>query len=827
MNHLWNALRLLFGGLLTLTLLAGIAAIVLYFQLAPTLPSTEILKDVHMQVPLRIYAGDDVLIGEYGEMKRTPLAYEAIPELMIKAVLAAEDDRFFSHPGVDYQGLLRAGLHLARTGEKGQGGSTITMQVARNFFLSSEKTFTRKLTEILLALKIDRELGKEEILELYLNKIFLGQRAYGVAVAAQTYYGKDIQDLTLAQYAMLAGLPKAPSTLNPVTNPGAALQRRGYVLGRMLTLGYISRQAYEQAMDSGITASLHALSTDLEAAYVAEMARSWALERYGDTAYTVGYKIYTTIDPTLQRAANKALRENLLAYDRRHGYRGIEAHVDLEKNPAFDDWDRALSSYATVGQLYPALVIALEQQEALVYQPGFGLLLLGWDGLSWARQHISENSLGSAPKTADEILQPGDVIRVRLADNCRWQLAQIPAASAALIALRPQDGALQALVGGFDFAHSKFNRVMQAERQPGSSFKPFVYAAALDKGFTTATVINDAPVVFDDNRLESAWRPENYSGRFYGPTRLRVAMTHSRNLVSVRVLRAIGIGYAMDYLEKFGFDSGKLPRDLSLSLGSGSLTPLALTRAYAVFANGGFLIEPWFIARVEDSSGKVIYQADPPQICHDCPTDEELSADAQDSAASTNISGDIPEIEIADETGNTANADASIRPPTYLHRVLDARTAYISTSLLQDVIRFGTGRQALSLGRSDLAGKTGTTNEQRDAWFTGYSPGLVATAWVGFDTPKPLGNLETGARAALPMWTSFMAEALRGVPQRSWAQPEGLVSARIDPETGNFTHSSNPRAIFELFRSEDVLEAPATGPGSTTESAGNLTEQLF
>ncbi|MFA7632702.1 MAG: penicillin-binding protein 1A [Thiohalomonadaceae bacterium] len=806
MNYLLNFLRLLFWGLLSLGLLGAGAAYVLYLQLVPTLPSTEVLKDVRLQVPLRVYASGHELIGEYGEMKRTPLIYKDIPERMIKAVLAAEDDRFFTHPGVDYQGLLRAAVHLVRTGEKGQGGSTITMQVARNFFLTSEKTYTRKLTEILLALKIERELSKEEVLELYLNKIFLGQRAYGVAVAAQTYYGKDIHDLSIAQYAMLAGLPKAPSNLNPVSNPAAALNRRNYVLGRMLSLDYISQEEYDTAKASGITASLHALTTDTEAHYVAEMARAWMIENYGTDAYTSGYKAYTTLDARLQTAANKSLRDALLAYDERHGYRGAESHIDLDKNTTFSAWDQALSGYSAIGSLYPALVVELEDQQVIAYHPTFGLVLIEWPGLAWARPYINTNSLGPAPSRAADILKVGDIIRIRLADDCNWSLSQIPAASAALVALRPQDGAILATTGGFDFSHSKFNRALQAERQPGSSFKPFIYAAALDKGYTPATIVNDAPVVFDDTELESAWRPENYSGRFYGPTRLRVALAKSRNLVSIRVLRAIGIDYALEYLERFGFNRDKMPRDLSLSLGSGSLTPLELTRGYAVFANGGFLIEPYLIERVEDATGNIIYQAEPIKACSNCEA-----------------------LTLAEQDNELAQSDP-VESAHLAPRVMDARTAYIATSMMQDVIRHGTGRQALALGRNDLAGKTGTTNELRDAWFTGYHASLAVSTWLGFDTPRPLGNLETGARAALPMWVAFMAEALRGVPQQPLEQPAGLVTVRVDAETGEVTNSANPRAMFEIFRSEDVAEQGQPANHSTRptqENTDNLSEQLF
>ncbi len=806
MNSPSKALRLLFWGLLTITVAGALAVAAVVFYVEPTLPPIGDLKDVRMQVPLRVFARGGELIGEYGEMKRTPLAYKDIPEQMVKAVLAAEDDRFFEHPGVDYQGLLRAAGHLLKTGEKGQGGSTITMQVARNFYLSREKTYSRKITEILLALKIERELTKEDILELYLNKIYLGQRAYGVAVAAQVYYGKDIHDLNLAQFAMIAGLPKAPSASNPVTNPVAALARRNYVLGRMLTLGFITQEQYDKARANGVTASLHALGTDLEAPYVAEMARAWMVDKYGTDAYTAGYRVYTTVDAHLQDIANKALRNDLLAYDQRHGYRGPEGHVDLSNKISFDQWDDALAAYGTVGSLLPALVVEVDDQSAIAYNPTIGMVPLEWAGLVWARPYMDDNTLGATPAHAGDILKNGDIIRIQWQDDCNFHLAQVPAVSGALVSLRPVDGAIQALVGGFDFYNSKFNRVTQAERQPGSNFKPFVYSAALDKGFTPATVVNDAPVVFEDSELEGSWRPENYSGRFFGPTRLREALIHSRNLVSIRVLRSIGVSYAINYLGRFGFAADKLPRDLSLALGSASLTPLEVARGYTVFANGGFLVDPYYIARVEDPNGQIIYQAAPVRACPEC----EQNSGVQPVASTGD---DAPKVHAAP-------------------RVVEARNAYIMTTMMQDVIRYGTGRQALALGRHDLAGKTGTTNEQRDAWFSGFNAGLVTTTWVGFDTPRPLGNAETGARAALPMWIDYMGSALQGVPEVPLHQPPGLVTARIDPETGEFTTPGNSNGIFEVFRAENVPAHPnetnSTGnTGAASGDGGNISEQLF
>lgn len=828
MKTLSKVFRFFFWSALLAGLLGGIGASVAYFYIEPTLPSIEALKDVRMQVPLRVYTRDGELMGEFGEMKRSPLAYQDIPPLMIKAVLAAEDERFFEHPGVDIQGLLRAAINLVRTGQKGQGGSTITMQVARNFFLTREKTYTRKLTEILLALKIDHQLSKEDILDLYLNKIYLGHRAYGVAMASKVYYGKDIHNLGLAQLAMIAGLPKAPSTLNPVTNPTAARIRRDYVLGRMHALHFITDDEYNKAMATPITASLHVVAPDVEAPYIAEMARAWMVDRYGNDAYTAGYKVYTTTDAPRQQAANKALRSALEAYDQRHGYRGPEGHVDLPYNASFADWDKALSSYGTVGGLIPALVVTVDDKDVIAYSPQVGMVLIEWDGLEWARRYIDDGTEGPPPAHAADILKVGDIVRIELQPNCDWRLAQVPTVGGALVSLRPKDGAILALIGGFDFFHSNFNRVTQAERQPGSSFKPFVYSAALNKGFTAATMVNDAPVVFQDSELESAWRPENYSGHVFGPTRLRVALIHSRNLVSIRVLRAIGIEYAINYVSRFGFPKDKLPRNLSLALGSASLTPLELARGYAAFANGGFLVDPYFITRVEDSTGKVIYQADPVEACPQCTT-----TDAASPAAA------VPTVSAA--AGPATTPDPAAPPPFKpAPRIIGPRNAYIMTTMMQDVIRYGTGRGALVLGRHDLAGKTGTTNEQVDAWFSGFNPDVVATAWVGFDTPRPLGNGETGAHAALPMWIDYMRAALRGVPDLPLQQPPGIVTARIDPETGKFTTADNPKAIFEVFRSENVPanagRTPTTDSQNTNgatsgngsdNSNGNLSEQLF
>lgn len=794
----------LFFRLLRYTLLAMVAAVFsamllaagLYIYLAPSLPDIETLRDVQLQVPLRVYSNDGRLISEYGEVRRIPLQYQEFPKPLIDAILAAEDNRFFEHPGVDYQGLLRAAINLVKTGDRSQGGSTITMQVARNFFLSRERTYTRKLNEILLALKIEGELSKEEILELYLNKIYLGHRSYGFAAAAQVYYGKPVAELSLDQFAMIAGLPKAPSAYNPVSNPQRALLRRDYVLRRMLEVGHITPVAYREAFSTPDVARLHVASSDVDAHYVGEMVRAEMLRLYGEHAYTTGLHVYTTLGSAHQDAANRALRNNLIAYDQRHGYRGPLTRTELTADSDPDIIRTSLTNHRRVAELHAALTIELNEEYALFQTADGAIQRVTWENMSWARRYIDVNRLGPIPVKPGDILQVGDIVHIRQFDGENWQLAQLPDVAGALVSLRPTDGAVLALVGGYDFFHSKYNRVTQAERQPGSIFKPFIYSAALEHGFTAASVINDAPVVFADSNLESEWRPSNYSGRFYGPTRFRDALVNSRNLVSIRIMESVGIGNTVRFMERFGFNSSRLPRDLSLSLGSAAITPFDLVRGYSVFANGGYLIEPYFIQRIEDSDGNILFQANPPLACDSC------------NAVTPNTLLD-PALD-----GTSQIPQAKLAP-----RTVDARNIYIMHSIMEDVIRHGTGRRALQLGRNDLGGKTGTTNEQRDAWFAGYNADVVSAAWVGFDNPQPLGHQETGARAALPIWIDYMREALRDVVEHGLTQPDGIVSVRIDPQTGEHSSNLNPHAIFELFRTEDAPKAsPMHGQNEGGES---------
>lgn len=797
------------GGLVTSVL--GLT--LMYFLIAPELPSTESLKDTRFQVPLRVFANDGKLIAEFGEKKRVPIRMDGVPDLMVKAVLAAEDDRFYEHPGVDYQGLLRAAYVLVSTGERAQGGSTITMQVARNFFLTSERTYGRKLSEILLALKIERELTKDEILELYLNKIYLGNRAYGVAAAAKVYYGIDIQELTLDQIAMIAGLPKAPSTFNPIVNPDRAMTRRNYVLRRLRQLEYIDDAMFETASKAPNTAKLHQITQEVDAPYAAEMARALAVEKFGNDAYTEGYNVYTTIDSRLQPVANNVLRRAIIEYDERHGYRGAEARVDLPKDNAQEALDEALKDYSAVGGLFPALVLSVAEQSATVYLGENRKVVLDWEGLSWARPFISENALGAAPTRASEILRAGDIIRVRQQVPNKWRLAQLPAIEGAIASISPMDGSIRSVVGGFDFYRSKFNRAVQAERQPGSSFKPFIYSAALENGFTTATLVNDAPVVFDDPGLESTWRPENYSGRFYGPTRLREGLVNSRNLISIRVLQAMGVDTALRHIAKFGFNGRHLPRNLSLALGSGTVTPMELVTGYAVIANGGFRVTPFIVKKITDDAGNTVYESIPDTVCVEC--------EAQDAMTSG-------------EGLSSQTVSAIERPEKIAARVVSAQNIFLTTSMMKDVVRRGTGKQAMQLRRNDLAGKTGTTNDQRDTWFAGFNADVVTVVWLGFDNSQPLGDGESGARAALPTWIGYMEKALEGQAEHDMDQPAGIVSVKIDPLTGRLAGADNRAAIFELFRADNLPKATSDDPfasvpneGSVSSPGGGDAEQLF
>lgn len=834
--------------------LTGISSMILlfaglYLYLSPKLPAVETLRQVQLQTPLRIYSRDDRLIGEFGEKRRYPITYGDIPQDYINAILAAEDDQFYAHNGVSIKGLMRAASQLLQSGHIKTGGSTITMQVARNFFLTRNQTFARKFNEILLALEIEQKLSKAEILELYVNKIYLGNRAYGIQASAHVYYGKDISELSLAQLAMIAGLPKAPSAYNPIANPSRALIRRNWILGRMLELGHITPRQFSIAKAEEMSASYHGSPLDLQAPYIAEQARKKAIEMLGDDAYTEGYRVYTTVDSRLQDKAQKSVVNGLLTYDQRHGYRGPEQTLPaLEitdvisegSDSIYSEWLNSLKKLRSYANLQPAAVTAVHEQSVDVLLADNTQATINWsDGLSQARRYISENRRSAPPKLASDILAVGDVIRVEhIEPENRWQLRQIPEAQAALLSLNPNNGAILSMVGGFDFQQSHFNRAIQAARQPGSNFKPFIYTAALENGFTPATIMNDAPIVFDDSGLETAWRPENASGKFFGPTRLRQALYKSRNLVSIRVLRGVGINNALSGLDRFGFDTQDMPRDLSLALGSYAMTPLQIATGYAVFANGGYRVEPFLIDSIEDINGESIYTSSPLTVCRDCsgkdsteetPTEEntepfiEEAVTATDSATESIV---VPDLDIA-----PADIDFAIEEEELPEapRVLDEQVAYIIDSMLRDVIQRGTGRKAKALGRTDIAGKTGTTNGPRDAWFSGYSPDVITTTWLGFDKNTPLGRNEYGGSAALPIWLDYMQLALDKHPEKPKQQPDGLVTVRIDPKTGLRAQPGNSNAIFEIFRAgnEPQLIDTETVDASGTSNSEELPEEIF
>ena len=795
-------LRLFLYGLLSsVWLIAGV-----YLYLAPGLPDVETLREVKLQTPMLVYTREGELIGQFGEQKRRPLPYDEIPDQFIQSLLAAEDDNFFQHRGIDMMGLARAVSELLLTGEKGSGGSTLTMQVARNFFLSREQTFIRKFNEILLAIEIERNLDKQEILALYFNRIFLGHRAYGFEAASQVYYGKGIGELSLAQHAMLAGVPKAPSRINPVSNPDAGRQRRDWILGRMYKLGYTSREQYEDALSEPVNARLHGARLGFAAHYAAEMARQEMIQRYGMAAYTNGYHVYTTISSPLQRVASQSVIDGLISYDKRHGYRGPEGQFPPGESASdtISLWRETLKKTPPIAHLVPAIITAVgDDSVSLLLRDGDTPELPFENGIRQAKLYLSENAWGAAPKTPGQVFAVGDLIRVTQGEDKDWFLAQVPAAQAALVSLNPDNGAIVSIVGGMGFEQSKFNRATQARRQPGSNFKPFLYGAAIDAGYTAATVINDAPIVMEGQGAENLWRPENDEGKFYGPTRLRWALTKSRNLVSIRLLQRLGVKTLIDYAQQLGFDTSDYTPQLSLALGTQSLTPLELARGYAILANSGYRVEPFLIQRIEGVDGKTIYDAKPLSVCRDC--------DKPDDTAE--IAAELTMEDIL-ATAEDPARDAPLAP-----RVMDERVNFIVADILKDVITRGTGRRARVLERSDIAGKTGTTNGPMDGWFSGYNRDVVTTIWVGFDNYTPLGRREFGGTAALPIWIDYMREALADSPELQRPVPAGIVSVRIDPESGQLADSSTKDAIFEYFLEENVPQhyaprsnEPAGGP---------------
>lgn len=768
-----------------------------YAYMEIQLPNVDVLRDVHMQVPLRIYTRDGKLISEFGSKKRIPITLDQVPKALIQAVLAVEDSRFYDHPGVDLISLIRAAKAVISSGRKVQGASTITMQVARNFFLTKKKTYIRKLKEILLALKIDKEFSKDKILELYLNKVYFGNRAYGIAAAAHVYYGKKLNELTLPQMAMLAGLPQAPSRNNPLRSPTRALKRRNHVLKRMLEVGSIDRQTYKKAIRAPLTAKYHGQRVQVTAPYLAEMVRQVMLSEYGKKAYDSGLDVITTVSSTLQVDAAHSLEEGLIAYSKRHGYRKPSKNLGLSSDDNRLDWEALLRKMDHVDQLRPAAVLETNYQTATILMANGDVVILPWSGLSWARPAYRQGFVGPLPKRASDMLTPGDVIWV-LKTKKGWRLAQIPKLQGAVVSLNPENGAIFALSGGFDYGLSKFNRVTQAMRQPGSNFKPFLYSAALAKGFTLASIINDAPVVMRDTGENQLWRPNNDTLRFYGPTRLREGLTHSRNLVSIRLLQAMGIPYARAYIQRFGFSEQNLPNALSLALGSGLATPMQIAAGYSIFANGGYKIQPYFIQKiVDDENHKVLFEAQPPTACEAC---------------------------IAQMQGTVA------LPDPMAERVITPQNAYLMTKVMQGVIQHGTGKAAKVLKRTDLAGKTGTTNDKVDAWFSGFNSNIVTTVWVGFDNSMSMH--EYGAQAALPIWIQYMRFALKGMAEHSMPQPPDIITVRIDPHSGLLAGPNQRNAIFEIFRKEhqpQQFASPSSrGPSSSVAAShGGGSDPLF
>lgn len=760
-----------------------------FLYLSPGLPSVEALRSIQLQIPLRVYSSDGKLIAEFGEMRRTPIRFADIPPNFINALLSAEDDNFANHYGVDPSSLMRAATQLVKSGHIQSGGSTITMQVAKNFFLSSERSFSRKTTEILLALQIERQLTKDEILELYVNKIYLGNRAYGIEAAAQVYYGKSIRDVSLAQMAMIAGLPKAPSRFNPLANPARSKERRDWILGRMYKLGKISEADYQAAVAEPLNASYHVPTPEVNAPYVAEMARAEMVGRYGSDAYTEGFRVTTTVPSDLQEMANTAVHEGLITYDQRHGYRGPESRLPGKTHAA---WAQELTKQRSISGLEPAIVTQVDKN-GLQVLTRTGEEHVGWDSMKWARPFLNTNSMGAAPRQPSDVAQVGDLIRVqRQADNS-LKFRQIPVVQGALVSLDPQNGAIRSLVGGFAFEQSNYNRALQAKRQPGSSFKPFVYSAALDNGYTAASLVNDAPIVFVDEYLDKVWRPKNDTNTFLGPIRMREALYKSRNLVSIRLLQSLGVDRTIDYISKFGFNKQDLPRNLSLALGTATLTPMEIATGWSVFANGGYKVTPYIIDKIESRNGETLFTANPPSVPTGDAASSGIAAPTEQGFTVNNVPGETP-----------SQAPAPVQAPAVAERIIDGRTTYILNSMLEDVIKLGTGRRALALGRTDLAGKTGTTNESKDAWFSGYNADYVTTVWTGFDQPESLGRREYGGTVALPIWMSYMGAALKDKPAHTQAEPEGILSLRVDPVSGRAATPGTPNAYFELFKSEDT-----------------------
>ncbi len=758
---------------LSMCLSALLIIVLIYFYLDEHLPDVSNLQNVQYQVPMQIYTSDKKLIGTFGGKYRLPVKFDEVPIMLANAFVAIEDHRFYSHLGVDFIGFMRAAKSLLKTGRKSQGASTITMQVARNFFLTKQKTFTRKFKEILLALKIDQSLSKEEILTLYMNKIYLGQGAYGVAAAAKIYYGKQLKDLTLPQIAMIAGLPQGPSKSNPISAPKRALARRNQVLLRLWQNKYISKEMYKKAILEPITAKLHRPKSEFYAPYIAETVRRKLKSILGEAVYTSGIHVYTTINSKLQRDAQLAIITGLLNYDQRHGYRGALDNWGKSKIENIQGWSKKLKKIPTYSTLQPAVIIDVEKQQSTALLKNGNIEIIPWEGIRWARKTSKWGWPGKELKSAKSVLKEGDLVYLSRKNNF-WNLAQVPKIEGAIISISPKNGEIKSLVGGFSFKRSHFNRATQAKRQAGSSFKPFIYSAALNKGLTLATVYDDSPIVLTDSGINAYWRPSNVSHRFHGSTSLREALIHSRNIVSIKILQDIGIPYTLDYLKRFGFNPERLPHSLSLALGSGLTSPTQLAVGYTTFANGGYRIRPHMINKIIDQRGEIVFEASP----------------------------------------LTAHKDAA--------PVLSPENAFLINDALKDVIQNGTATKAKRLNRKDISGKTGTTNDMHDAWFIGYHPHLVTAVWVGFDIPKSIH--EYGAQAALPIWIDYMQKILPDLPVTISQKPPSIITARINPQNGLLANPNNENAIYEIFR---AYHAPKETEPSKSQNQEDSLEYLF
>ncbi|OED91918.1 penicillin-binding protein 1A [Vibrio crassostreae] len=828
-----------------------------YFYVKPELPDVATLRDVELQTPMQVFSQDGKLISQFGEKRRNPVTYDEIPRHLVEALIATEDSRFYEHPGIDPIGITRAALVVAMSGSAKQGASTITQQLARNFFLSNEKKIMRKIKEIFIAIHIEQLLSKEEIMELYVNKIFLGHRSYGFGAAARVYFGKDLPDLTLSEIATLAGMPKAPSTMNPIYSVERATNRRNVVLRRMLDEKYITQAEFDDARSEELISKYHGAEIELSAPYVAEVARAWMVERYGEEAYTSGMKVYTTVDSKLQKAANQAAIKNLLGYDERHGYRGAEKVLWQTAQSAWDQGQivKHLKSQPTYGDLVPAVVTAVDSKSAQIWVKNQGEGTIEWQGMNWARKFLTDNRQGPAPSQAKEILAVGEQIWVRheavTGDEVSeepteesataesetpivWRLSQVPNANTAFVAMNPNNGAVLSMVGGFNFVHNKFNRATQSIRQVGSGIKPFIYSAAIEKGLTLASLINDAPINQWDKSQGTAWRPKNSPPTYVGPTRLRIGLAQSKNVMAVRVLREVGLDDTRNYLTRFGFDIDEVPRSETIALGAGSLTPMKVAQGYSVFANGGYYVEPFYISRIETPFGETEFEATPKVVCKD---------DCQQQMTSDPMADEFAEQDV----------DAKVQ---YAPQVISEQNAFLVREMMYSNIWGGgdwsagtgwngTGWRAQPLKRRDIGGKTGTTNDSKDTWYSGYGPGMVATVWVGFDNhnrnlgrTKANSNLgknqitgaEAGAKTAEPAWVDFMGTALAGVPAERKEIPENIVRVRIDRETGLLTNKFDSSSMFEYFEkgtepTEYITERFNDDIYST--SSGEAVEELF